>query len=187
MGYFAIYISETVASAPLDIVILVTGDPSLPLDYPQIFLASHRLPTSTNYDFSSSSPPTRNQTLRISHREVETGKWYIGVMNNAPTSMSILVHNYYEGTCAIPDCSGHGSCNQAVCRCNDGWAGVGCDVENSGSSDNVEAGTVVAMVFVFLFLGVVSGIFIKRHWPNICAKSEGQLADTHRVNYEALT
>jgi len=118
--------------------------------------------------------------------------WYLGVSSYAYLPITVQVGWKLEGYCPN-DCSQHGECflnnYVPVCVCYSGWNGGGCDVTDSNmpTDDNVSNGVTVALVFVFLFLGVLVGIGIKAQFPQLCAKKDsGAIGDAQRVDYSAM-
>jgi len=185
-GYFIANVSQDYANKKIDMLILEDGGDS-PATYPRVYIAFNRMPNSNNYDIASPLPSTQQYVIRVPHNDVQPGVWYIAVSNLAAASLTINIQLAWEGDCIL-DCSGHGNCNLSVCECSDGWSGSGCEVASSGGSseEGVETGTIVALVIVFLLLGVALGIVVKRQFPGLCAKGDPTLQEAHRVNYSAL-
>jgi hypothetical protein len=76
-----------------------------------------------------------------------------------------------------------------ACVCEPGWTGIGCDVASSSikTVDVMDTGLIVGMVFLFLFIGVLTGILAKRQWPGLCARDSSSGATGGlRTSYNTL-
>jgi len=206
-SYYAIDVPYNLAMAHIDMLIHVVEDHDEGF-YPRLILApaSMGVPTLSNYLLASALPLKANTNLRIPADLLQnnaitntTTTWYIGIVSYSPDAMQLHIQLSYEGYC-VNDCSSHGDCavdnsTYAVyCICENGWFGAGCDVNSammeSKSSDNVDTGLAVGLVFIFLFLGVVVGILIKRAYPNLFGRSEQQFvaagAGSGKATYSAM-
>ena len=76
---------------------------------------------------------------------------YLMILNNAhssdnkayrcPRRVSTVVC-IHDPECTVPDCSGHGECNDAYqCVCRDPWIGYGCHLVNCTKSNCLEHGS----------------------------------------------
>jgi hypothetical protein len=207
IAYYAIDTTLQLADAHIDMLIQVTRDDPSGTYYPRLLINPGVLgiPTITNFVLSSPLPLSPNATLRVPAGLLEdyppvTGNystWYIGISSYAPDFLKVHLLLTYEGYCPN-DCSQNGDCvvdstYNVYCVCNEGWFGGACDVTvaemEANGSDDVETGVAVALVIVFMALGVVAGILVKRAFPNFLAASSTQsyAPTAQRATYSAMS
>jgi hypothetical protein len=208
-SYYAIDVTPALANAHIDMLVTVAVDDPSGF-YPRRLISPSQMgiPTLTNYLLASPLPLSANTLLRIPAGVIEdyppttqpVTTWYIGISSYYFNTLRVHIQLSYEGYC-VNDCSNNGYCvvdntTYAVqCICNPGFYGAGCDVtseekNSGGDNDNVDTGLAVGLVFIFMFLGVVFGILIKRSFPNLFGRGSDAFSPTtggQRATYSAMS
>jgi hypothetical protein len=129
------------------------------------YLKFGSVPTSTDYQYSSSLPLTSTQFIRVSITDLTAGDYFLYVVNRNQVPVSYAVTMKYDAFCDAA-CPLHGTCDQyGDCQCNAGYAGSDCSLSLDeiaaascyGTSVGATVGIVLisfALAFAFVWLGL---------------------------------
>jgi len=167
ISYFVVNISSAETLSEIDLLFeVIENDPNY---YPRIYgsPAIMGVPTITNHLYASPLPLSSLESIRVPAyvlNEYGPGTWYFGISSFSPVAFEVTIQASLEGYCP-DDCSGNGKCYvdpntfRSTCQCDSGWVGGACDTLNSDiTSDNVDTGLFVGLIFVFLFIGFLVGL-----------------------------
>jgi len=209
-SYYAMDVTPALAQAHIDLLVTVAVDDPSGF-FPRLLISPGQIgiPTLTSYLLASPLPLSANTVIRIPAGILEDypptnaqpgTTWYVGVSSYYFNTLRLHIQLTYEGYC-VDNCSENGYCVvdnttfAVYCVCSPGFYGAGCDVTSEeknegGSNDNVDTGLAVGLVFIFMFLGVVFGILIKRSFPYLFGRGGSDTFSPttgQRATYSAMS
>jgi len=155
--YVSVDVPQAISDQFVDLEVMIYPSST---QFPLVYVKHDKLPTETDYDFTTSQPPANPLIIYVPHASLLSGTWYFGLTNTYANDVDLQITVQYKGYC---DCE-KGMCNTStyLCDCDAGWMGATCDIGPAGASSGVDPGIVAFLVLLFLALGVVGGIFAMR-------------------------